>query len=130
MEGEFESFKKVVSNGCETKMKKFNFNFKFLDRFKKKNPEETEINPDDLPIDPEDTEDDDYSEFQEMPRKDKTGLHTKPNLEEEFFSDDNPEVFAEKTLSNYSLEQFNLQNELAPKSVDELGPDAPPPIDK
>jgi type II secretory pathway component PulC len=125
MEGEFESCNNVVSNGCETNMKKFNFNFKFLDRFKKKNhnDEEVEINPDDLPVDPDG---DDSAQFQEMPRKEKTGVHTKSSLQEENFSSENPEIFAERTLNNYSLDDFNKQNALPP----ETHGDVPPPIDK
>lgn len=127
MEGEFESCIKVVSNGCETFMKKFNFNFKFLDRFKKSKTEipddsETEINPseyaesnsDDASVEADDS----FADFKEMPRKnapeaweaDTTPMNHDSPITEVSFSDDNPEVFAEKTLNDYKLDQFNESN--------------------
>lgn len=124
MEGEFESFIKVVSNGCETNMKKFNFNFKFLDRFKKSRAvvadAESEINHEDFVDDTNDT-DEVFENFKEMPRKgaanteaeaddftSRTIIHD-PITTEVNFSDDNPEVFAEKTLSNFNMDQFHAE---------------------
>ena len=120
MEGEFESCIKVVSNGCETFMKKFNFNFKFLDRFKKsKTPptedNETEIDSSEYAEDNSADSEDSFAGFQEMPRKgapeawdvDTTPTQHDSPITEVSFSDDNPEVFAEKTLNDYKLDQFN-----------------------
>lgn len=63
---------------------KFKFNLKFLDRFKKKKAEEIE----------------EVSEQTSYPEEEG----------EVVYSDENPEEFAEKTLSNFSLKNFN--NEL------------------
>ncbi len=116
MEGEFESCKKVVSNGCETNMKKFNFNFKFLDRFKKsKHSEDTEQTDPNIEMDEVDNEsEDNFANFQEMPRstseKTQPGITT-PTFDEDTFSDENPEEFAEKTLSGYNLDKFREENQ-------------------
>lgn len=93
MEGEFERSTDTVSNGCETSMKKFNFNFKFLDRFKKSQPsEDLEYQEDQA-----DSNDETFA-FQEMPRSShQESTQTKAQFtEEESFSDHNPEDFAEK----------------------------------
>ncbi len=126
MEGEFESSKNVVSNGCETNMKKFNFNFKFLDRFKKsKHSEDTEQTDPNIEMDEVDNEsEDNFANFQEMPRstseKTQPGIAT-PTFDEDAFSDENPEEFAEKTLSNYNLNQFREQNQqLINDNLDEV----------
>lgn len=95
MEGEFERSTGAVSNGCETSMKKFNFNFKFLDRFKKSSPSE-DLEPQEEQFDSsDDHESDSRSQI----------------LDEESFSDHNPEEFAEKTLSNFNLDKFREENQ-------------------
>lgn len=134
MEGEFERSTGVVSNGCETSMKKFSFNFKFLDRFKKSSPSE-ELESQEDQLESRDSNESDYVEshdfqdsndssdsneesfaFQEMPRtpsqQDKTKPQFQPQfIEEESFSDHNPEDFAEKTLSNINLDKFREENQ-------------------
>lgn len=116
MEGEFESSKNVVSNGCETNMKKFNFNFKFLDRFKKNKDSE---NTEEIDSSTEtDESDDNFANFQEMPRsssdsvseKTQPGIPT-PTFDEDAFSDEDPEEFVEKTLSGYNLDKFREENQ-------------------
>jgi type II secretory pathway component PulC len=124
MEGEFERSTGVVSNGCETSMKKFNFNFKFLDRFKKTKSDDIESQIDDLNDDSSNEEEENFS-FQEMPRtkRSEDATLTKSQiLEEEGFSDDNPEDFAEKTLSNFNLDKFREENQQLIN--DNLGEDA------
>lgn len=116
MEGEFERSTGAVSNGCETSMKKFNFNFKFLDRFKKTKSDETESDYEDLESteSSESSDEDENFQFQEMPRSGKSEdvtLTKSQILEEEGFSDDNPEDFAEKTLSSYNLDKFREENQ-------------------
>jgi type II secretory pathway component PulC len=128
MEGEFESFIKVVSNGCETNMKKFNFNFKFLDRFKKSraNETESEVNPEDF-IDETNDTNEVFENFKEMPRQsaseteDFTSRHIvhEPTHTDINFSDDNPEVFAEKTLSNFNIDQFQADQSTSDNTNDE-----------
>jgi type II secretory pathway component PulC len=96
-------------------MKKFNFNFKFLDRFKKSHHDDSdvEIKPDMLDDDQSSDLEEIQNDFTEMPRQsfnDASDLldlspHESANTEISF-SDDNPEVFAEKTLSNYNIKQF------------------------
>ena len=107
MEGEFESSKNVVSNGCETYMKKFNFNFKFLDRFRKSKELEHESDIDSNDSSNEET----ITDFQEMPHAERTmsGIPT-PKFEDDNFSDENPEDFAEKTLGGYNLDKFREDN--------------------
>jgi type II secretory pathway component PulC len=58
-------------------MKKFNFNFKFLDRFRKS--------------------------------KDSTPEEDEVTVESDSYSEEDPEDFAEKTLSNFNLEKFQEQ---------------------
>lgn len=118
MEGEFERSTGVVSNGCETSMKKFNFNFKFLDRFKKTKSDDSELDEsqvDDLDGTNEESSDEEESfVFQEMPkvqRSEDATLTKSQIIEEEGFSDDNPEDFAEKTLSNFNLDKFREENQ-------------------
>jgi type II secretory pathway component PulC len=120
MEGEFERSTSVVSNGCETSMKKFNFNFKFLERFKKTksddSSEDTETQVDDLDLtDEESSNEEGRFVFQEMPRssqsEDATLTKSQIIVEDEGFSDDNPEDFAEKTLSNINLDKFREENQ-------------------
>ncbi len=130
MEGEFERSTGVVSNGCETSMKKFSFNFKFLDRFKKSRPSEDLESQDEF--ESNDLNDSEYVEsndsydsqnssneeetfaFKEMPRTSshQESIQSKPPFfEEESFSDHNPEDFAEKTLSNINLDKFREENQ-------------------
>lgn len=70
---------------------KFKFNFAFLDRFKKKKKHEVE---------------------------DIQYVH--PDEEEVTYTDENPEEFAEKTLSNFNLNQFKeMEKEASQSSVNE-----------
>lgn len=72
-------------------MKKFTFNFSFLDRFKKSKHEESQI------IDDEDAE---YAETSE----------TNESLaRSEYDSEESPEEFAEKTLSGFNVNQYQQQ---------------------
>lgn len=114
MEGEFERSTGAVSNGCETSMKKFNFNFRFLDRFKKsKNQNLDDESQSDKDLgesssDSNETQDDESFVFQEMPRTNST----KPQvIDEDSFADHNPEDFAEKTLNNINLDKFREENQ-------------------
>lgn len=124
MEGEFERSTGVVSNGCETSMKKFNFNFKFLDRFKKTKSDDIDSQIDDLTDDDSSNEEENFA-FQEMPRtkRSEDATLTKSQiLEEEGFSDHDSEDFAEKTLSNFNLDKFREENQQLIN--DNLGEDA------
>lgn len=124
MEGEFERSTGVVSNGCETSMKKFNFNFKFLDRFKKSKSEDAESQIDDI-NDSDESSDEEAFVFQEMPRtsqRDENATLTKSQVLDEDFSDHNPEDFAEKTLNNINLDKFREENQHLIN--DNLGEDA------
>ena len=138
MEGVFERSNGVVSKGCETSMKKFNFNFKFLERFKKSKSTE---NLEDLPDQPleyqlelKDPDESNHSDeeitsiadatllFQEMPLPTRdTTTQTKIAVPNDFqethelddpesFPDYNPEDFAEETLSNFNLDKFREEN--------------------
>ncbi len=138
MEGVFERSNGVVSKGCETSMKKFNFNFKFLDRFKKSKSSESSdlteidnINNNNKPLEYKfESKDADESEdseevtsiedatllFQEMPRpfRDNTTL-TRVAVPEDSenpdsYQDYDPEALAEKTLNNVNLDEFREQN--------------------
>ena len=109
MEGEFERSIGVVSNGCETSMKKFNFNFKFLDRFKKsKNQHQDDESQTDIDLDESSSEEEESFVFQEMPRTNSTKSQM---LSEDSFVDHDPEDFAEKTLSNINLDKFREENQ-------------------
>jgi type II secretory pathway component PulC len=73
-------------------MKKFKFNFSFLDRFKK------------------------HKEVEEDTSSD--AIH--PEDEEVSYSDENPEEFAEKTLSNFNLNQYKeMEKQALQNSVNE-----------
>lgn len=102
-------------------MKKFNFNFKFLERFKKNK------NVDDLAEDvvdeiesqiDENQDDEEPIQFTEM-KKNSDGTRTvtstsqssEPDEAYEAYSDHNPEEFAEKTLSNFNLSKFREENQ-------------------
>ncbi len=82
-------------------MKKFNFNFKFLDRFKKSHHEpESEIEENAHEVE---TDDDNAT---------STSSHVySESHNEDSYSDDNPEEFAEKTLSNFNLSKFREENQ-------------------
>ncbi|MBY0414673.1 MAG: hypothetical protein K2Q18_10925 [Bdellovibrionales bacterium] len=107
-------------------MKKFNFSFKFLDRFRKSSPKEHDL---DAEVQPEDIEDGDSEEimndFKEMPRRsgpsssineEANELFSKPSNDINF-SDENPELFAEKTLSNYHVDS---SLEVTPENLEAL----------
>lgn len=95
-------------------MKKFNFNFKFLDRFKKsKNDhnEHDEASYDESEIQDNsdyENEEDSPVQFQEMRRD---GQESRPIATDESYADHNPEEFAEKTLSNFNLNKFREENQ-------------------
>jgi ATP-dependent exoDNAse (exonuclease V) beta subunit len=73
-------------------MKKFKFNFSFLDRFKK------------------------HKEVEE----DTSAEAIHPDDEEVSYSDENPEEFAEKTLSNFNLNQYKeMEKQASQNSVNE-----------
>lgn len=77
-------------------MKKFNFNFKFLDRFKKTKPAPEADDEEILP-------------------------------ESESYSDEDPEEFAEKTLSNFNLQKFHESNQDSEESGEEVNQDGTNP---
>lgn len=94
-------------------MKKFSFNFKFLDRFKKSSPKEydlDQVTPDDGDNDSDNEEV--FNDFKEMPRKNASASNDAEDFNELLprtnadinFADHNPEEFAEKTLSNYHVD--------------------------
>ncbi len=115
-------------------MKKFKFNFSFLDRFKKSRPPEDESEL----VEQKDQTDLQYSyeeedeapvQFTEMRREnlernasEKLSENLSENLSEDEkeiidttkeiheYTDENPEVFAEKTLSDYNLSKFREEN--------------------
>ncbi|QDK42045.1 hypothetical protein DOM21_11420 [Bacteriovorax stolpii] len=92
-------------------MKKFNFNFKFLDRFKKSKQDQEEFLEEET--DQTDTEynqedDDSPAQFTEMRRD---AQESEEISADESYTDENPEVFAEKTLGNYNLNKFREQNQ-------------------
>ena len=84
-------------------MKKFNFNLKFLDRFRKNKSENENVEADES----------EQEEFQEDSQVDDS-QYARKEIEDttnESYNDDNPEEFAEKTLSNYNLEKFREENQ-------------------
>nr|BDT28062.1 PDZ domain-containing protein [Bacteriovorax sp. HI3] len=92
-------------------MKKFNFNFKFLDRFKKSkqdHDENLEEQTDQTDTDYDQEDDDSPVQFTEMRRD---GQESEAIAGDESYTDENPEVFAEKTLSNYNLNKFREENQ-------------------
>lgn len=95
-------------------MKKFNFNFKFLERFKKSRPEHEETNQENYEESADQTEyveedEDSPVQFTEM-RKDAE--ESAPiSSSDDSYTDDNPEEFAEKTLSNFNLNKFREENQ-------------------
>ncbi|MBC7714497.1 MAG: hypothetical protein H7177_14220 [Rhizobacter sp.] len=110
-------------------MKKFNFNFKFLDRFKNKKSEK-DFNEDDVRLNEEIVEDADVEtsedgneeeapNFQTLTRENLQ--HSPPPVDDDNFSDDNPEDFAEKTLSGFNLNKFREENQgLVNDNLDEV----------
>ncbi|MBC7427082.1 MAG: hypothetical protein H7336_00630 [Bacteriovorax sp.] len=100
-------------------MKKFNFNFKFLDRFKKNQKHES---VEDFESSENHLDDDDPVNFQTMT---KENLQYSPPpaeiKEDESYSDHDPEDFAEKTLSGFSLDKFREENQgLVNDNLDEI----------
>ena len=92
-------------------MKKFNFNFKFLDRFKKSKQDQEEFLEEETDqTDTEYSQEDDESpvQFTEMRRD---GQESEAISADESYTDENPEVFAEKTLSSYNLNKFREENQ-------------------
>lgn len=98
-------------------MKKFNFNFKFLDRFRKNrhieesNDEDFEqVEADEIPA----------NNFKVM-TKENLKNSPPPTVDDDNFSDENPEDFAEKTLSNFNLDKFREDNQhLVNDNLDEI----------
>jgi type II secretory pathway component PulC len=85
--------------------KKFTFNFKFLDRFKKKSKDSSDIDQndeDDLNVEMREfrpqTEYNYEEEFSDPAKKEHI-----PPMTSEFETDESPEDFAEKTLSNFKV---------------------------
>lgn len=74
-------------------MKKFKFNFSFLDRFKKNKNEEHEIGDADAP-------------------------HEEGGPESDYESDESPEDFAEKTLGGFNINKYRQQLQEAEDTVD------------
>lgn len=74
-------------------MKKFKFNFSFLDRFKKNKYEEHEIGDADAP-------------------------HEEGGPESDYESDESPEDFAEKTLGGFNINKYRQQLQEAEDTVD------------
>lgn len=91
-------------------MKKFNFNFKFLDqlkeRFKKPQHDQEEVYADDAETDSSEREfdEDSSAQFTEM-------RPTRSSSTEDIYADDNPEEFAEKTLNSINLNKFREENQ-------------------
>ena len=86
-------------------MKKFNFNLKFLDKFRK-NKSENENSERNIEIEEYDNEESDV-ETKYAKRK----FTESPDNNLESYTDDNPEDFAEKTLNNINLEKFRQENQ-------------------
>jgi type II secretion system protein C len=88
-------------------VKKFSFNFKFLDRFKKKkNEEDLNLNEEVTQDNESSIEDDEPISFQEMQRPDKSQSVTEANFsnnDTEYESAESSEEFAEKTLSGFKM---------------------------
>ncbi len=104
-------------------MKKFNFNFKFLDRFKKKNDdagdesqyEEVESS------DEVDSDEEEAPNFQVMTKESLANSPAPSTDEEDVYTNDNPEEFAEKTLSSFNLDKFREENQhLVNDNLDEI----------
>jgi type II secretory pathway component PulC len=115
-------------------MRKFSFNLKFLDRFKKNNSESESFHEEEYEDEQEHQETQDtlqdhdlahrtsdqqeslnpipshraYAQAEENSTKTRTGL--KSNETDSDYSEDNPEDFAEKTLSNFNIEKFRNEN--------------------
>ena len=107
-------------------MKKFNFNFKFLDRFKKKNNDDSQFEDEIVESDAEnDNEHEDRHEDEETPNfqvmtKEKLA-QSPPPADDDVYSSENPEEFAEKTLSNFNLDKFREENQhLVNDNLDEI----------
>ena len=128
MEGVFERSTGIVSKGCETSMKKFNFNFKFLDRFKKsKSSENTESEDQQQeyifePVDSAESEltdeettsiEDATLLFQEMPRPNADSTTTRTVLvsdaDKSFLKNDSEES-TQKTELDFNLDKFREDN--------------------
>lgn len=100
-------------------VKKFSFDFKFLERFKKKAPE-SELPPEEISDEVDEiTEEDeeiDPAQFQEMPanparkKREFTSLDDLNN-DTEYGNVEASEEFAEKTLSNFKVPQLNPEVE-------------------
>lgn len=119
-------------------MKKFNFNFKFLDRFKKSKPTSEEISPESI----NETQAESSQEYQEQEENSFAETLDEPSSLDEHldspahvsedseeatlvykenslnqteenendYKDDNPEDFAEKTLGDFNIQQFREKN--------------------
>lgn len=97
-------------------MKKFNFNFKFLDRFKKSHNEPENGAQENYEENyEENSEDIETIEETDRERDDQvtstSNYAYSENNNDDTYSDDNPEVFAEKTLSSYNLSKFREENQ-------------------
>jgi type II secretory pathway component PulC len=99
-------------------MKKLNFNFKFLfkflERFKKTKTIANEDAPNDETENNSDSDSDseinETSNFQTMTKSNIQSVVEK-TIEDDDFSDENPEEFVEKTLTNFNLEKFREENQ-------------------
>lgn len=86
-------------------MKKFNFNFSFLDRFKKSSPDSSE----------EVVEDSEVQEEEEI-------VDTNNSNRSEYDSDESPEDFAEKTLGGFNIKKYQKELQEAAAAAAENGP--------
>ena len=103
-------------------MKKFNFNFKFLDRFKKKNEAVDSYEENEQVDSDNESDDEEPVNFQVMTKESlKNSPPPAEETEDDVYTNENPEVFAEKTLSNFNLDKFREENQqLVNDNLDEI----------
>lgn len=106
-------------------MKKFNFNFKFLDRFKKKHDNDDndgdESQYEEVVDSAEESDEEEAPNFQVMTKESLKNSPAPTAEDEDTYSNENPEEFAEKTLSNFNLGKFREENQhLVNDNLDEI----------
>lgn len=102
MDGEFENpyFIFQIKHGSETKMKKFSFNLKFLDRFKKSKKDSTQIDNNPIFFDDDDEEFEEIDISEEMAKIKPPAFRENTQTNQRLHSDKDLQEQLKETLQN------------------------------
>jgi type II secretory pathway component PulC len=100
-------------------MKKFNFNFKFLDRFKKKHNGDSDVDSDTFETSEDVENEEEINNFHTASKK--QFQESPSHIDDDNYTDENPEEFAEKSLRSFNLNKFRTENpDIVNDNLDEV----------